>query len=245
MGIIIREMWVTVAFFNILLCPNDCIYGRIILLLQKQNQYDMLELKNVAFSHSGKILQQGLSFVAERGKVTAVSGPSGCGKTTMVRAVLGFHPVDKGFISIDGELVTALSAQAFRQMTAYVPQDLSFPQNSVRELVELPFLLKANSSLSFSRERVFEQWHRLGLDSSLYDKRLSDISGGERQRIMIANLGLLGKPLVLVDEPTSALDSQSAHLVATFLQDLALNGAAVLAVTHSTEFISDKRILLP
>lgn len=204
----------------------------------------MLELKNVAFSHSGRLLQQGLSFVAERGKVTAVSGPSGCGKTTMLRAILGFHPVDKGFISIDGELVTALSAQAFRQLVAFVPQELSFPQDRVKDLVELPFRLKANSSQPFSRERVMDQWHRLGLDSSLYDKRLSDISGGERQRIMIANLGLLGKPLVLVDEPTSALDPQSASLVATFLQELALKGAAVLAVTHSTEFVCDNRILL-
>ena len=204
----------------------------------------MPELKNVAFSHSGRLLQQGLSFVAERGKVTAVSGPSGCGKTTMLRAILGFHPVDKGFISIDGELVTALSAQAFRQLVAFVPQDLSFPQDRVKVLVELPFRLKANSPLPFSRERVMDQWHRLGLDSSLYDKRLSDISGGERQRIMIANLGLLGKPLVLVDEPTSALDPQSASLVATFLQELALKGAAVLAVTHSTEFVCDNRILL-
>lgn len=204
----------------------------------------MLELKNVAFSHSGRLLQQGLSFVAERGKVTAVSGPSGCGKTTMLRAILGFHPVDKGFISIDGELVTALSAQAFRQLVAFVPQELSFPQDRVKDLVELPFRLKANSPLPFSRERVMDQWHRLGLDSSLYDKRLSDISGGERQRIMIANLGLLGKPLVLVDEPTSALDPQSASLVATFLQELALKGAAVLAVTHSTEFVCDNRILL-
>lgn len=204
----------------------------------------MLELKNVAFSHSGRLLQQGLSFVAERGKVTAVSGPSGCGKTTMLRAILGFHPVDKGFISIDGELVTALSAQAFRQFVAFVPQELSFPQDRVKDLVELPFRLKANSPLPFSRERVMDQWHRLGLDSSLYDKRLSDISGGERQRIMIANLGLLGKPLVLVDEPTSALDPQSASLVATFLQELALKGAAVLAITHSTEFVCDNRILL-
>ena len=198
----------------------------------------------MAFSHSGRLLQQGLSFVAERGKVTAVSGPSGCGKTTMLRAILGFHPVDKGFISIDGELVTALSAQAFRQLVAFVPQELSFPQDRVKDLVELPFRLKANSPLPFSRERVMDQWHRLGLDSSLYDKRLSDISGGERQRIMIANLGLLGKPLVLVDEPTSALDPQSASLVATFLQELALKGAAVLAVTHSTEFVCDNRILL-
>ena len=204
----------------------------------------MLELKNVAFSHSGRLLQQGLSFVAERGKVTAVSGPSGCGKTTMLRAILGFHPVDKGFISIDGELVTALSAQAFRQFVAFVPQELSFPQDRVKDLVELPFRLKANSPLPFSREMVMDQWHRLGLDSSLYDKRLSDISGGERQRIMIANLGLLGKPLVLVDEPTAALDPQSASLVATFLQELALKGAAVLAVTHSTEFVCDNRVLL-
>ena len=62
----------------------------------------MLELKNVAVSHNGKRLFERLSFVAADGKVTVVSGKSGCGKTTLLRAIMGLHPLDEGFISIDG-----------------------------------------------------------------------------------------------------------------------------------------------
>ncbi|MGN0283104.1 MAG: ATP-binding cassette domain-containing protein [Prevotella sp.] len=204
----------------------------------------MLELKNVAISHNGKRLVEDLSFVAADGKVTVISGPSGCGKTTLLRAMMGFHPVDKGFISIDGELVTALSAPVFRQSMAYVPQDISFPINTVKELTRLPFTLKANSTQAFSQERVMEQWHQLGLDSSLYEKRTSEVSGGERQRIMLATLGILSKRIVIVDEPTSALDHLASNLVGEYLQRLAQKGATVIAVSHDPNLECDKRIEL-
>ncbi|MGM9698383.1 MAG: ATP-binding cassette domain-containing protein [Prevotella sp.] len=204
----------------------------------------MLELKNVAISHNGKQLVEDLSLVAADGKVTVVSGPSGCGKTTLLKAMLGLHPVDKGYISIDGELVTALSAPAFRQNMAYVPQDISFPIDTVKELVRLPFNLKANSGKPFTKERVMEQWHMLGLDASLYEKRVSEISGGERQRITLANLGLLDKGIVIVDEPTSALDQMAATFVGDYLQRLAKQGATVIVVTHDRNFQCDQKIEL-
>lgn len=192
----------------------------------------MLELKNVAVSHNGKRLFEGLSFVAANGEVTAISGPSGCGKTTLLKAMLGLHPADEGYISIDGELVTALSAPTFRQNIAYLPQDLSFAVETVRELAGLPFTLKSNASCPFSKDKMLEQWRLLGLDASLYDKHTSEISGGERQRIMIANLGMLNKRIVIADEPTSALDRQSATLVADYMKMLARQGAVVVVVSH-------------
>ena len=202
----------------------------------------MLELKNVTISHNGQTLMSGISLVAAKGEVTAICGPSGCGKTTLLRTIMGFHTADKGYISIEGELVTPLSAPSFRQMMAYVPQDLSFPVETVAELVELPFTLKANQSRPFSRNKAMELWNALGLDHQLYDKPISEISGGERQRIMIANLGLMEKSIVIVDEPTSALDPDSAARVALFLRQIARNGAAVIVVTHDPNFTADKVI---
>ena len=204
----------------------------------------MLELKNVAISHNGNRLKEGLSFVAADGELTVISGPSGCGKTTLLRALMGLHPTDEGFISIDGELVTALSAPAFRKQMAYIPQDISFPVDTVAELARLPFTLVANSSAPFSKDRVLEQWRQLGLDSSLYDKRLSEVSGGERQRILIATLGMLNKRIVVADEPTSALDSSASALVAEYLQTLARKGATVIAVSHDPNLKCDKKIEL-
>lgn len=204
----------------------------------------MLELKNVAVSHNGKRLFERLSFVAADGKVTVVSGKSGCGKTTLLRAIMGLHPLDEGFISIDGELITALSAPAFRQWMAYIPQDISFPVGTVEELTRLPFTLKANASMPYTQERVMEQWHQIGLDTSLFTKRVSEVSGGERQRIMLATLGMLEKRIVIVDEPTSALDNLATTLVGDYLNRLAQKGATVIAVSHDTNLQCDKRIIL-
>ena len=174
--------------------------------------------------------------------VTAVIG--GGGKTTLLRAIMGLHPLDEGFISIDGELITALSAPAFRQWMAYIPQDISFPVGTVEELTRLPFTLKANASMPYTRERVMEQWHQLGLDASLFTKRVSEVSGGERQRIMLATLGMLEKRIVIVDEPTSALDHMASTLVNDYLQCLAKQGATVIVVSHDSNFKCDKRIEL-
>lgn len=91
-----------------------------------------------------------------------------------------------------------------------------------------------------------DQWVRLRLDETLYDKRMAEVSGGERQRIMLSMAGLLDKKVLLVDEPTSALDVDSALLVAGYLQSLAKRGAAIIAVSHDRTFAGqcDKTLML-
>ena len=169
----------------------------------------MLEIKNVKIKFGDKTLLGGLSLSAEDGQVVCISGDSGCGKTSLLRAILGFLPLEEGHVSIDGELLTPAAAGEFRKFMAYVPQDLAMPMETVEEMVKMPFALKANISTPFSKKRLMEEWQKLDLDSELYDKKVSELSGGQRQRIIISTLGLLQKPIVLADEPTSALDAHT------------------------------------
>lgn len=69
-----------------------------------------------------------LSLTVEGGQLLCLTGEPHCGKTTLLRAILGFIPVDEGFVCIDGELMTPQSAPYFRRQTAYVPQHLSVPE---------------------------------------------------------------------------------------------------------------------
>ncbi len=85
-----------------------------------------------------------LSFTVNDGQLVTVTGPSGSGKTTLLRAVLGLIPIDNGYISIDGELVTPSSAPYFRSNIAYVPQDLIVPQ--------------------FYKDKDFDRWEELSSD---------------------------------------------------------------------------------
>ena len=206
----------------------------------------MLEIKNVKIKFGDKTLLGGLSLSAEDGQVVCISGDSGCGKTSLLRAVLGFLPLEEGHVSIDGELLTPAAAGEFRKFMAYVPQDLAMPMETVEEMVKMPFALKANISTPFSKKRLMEEWQKLDLDSELYDKKVSELSGGQRQRIIISTLGLLQKPIVLADEPTSALDAHTTALVLNYLKALASKGATVITVSHDPAFANgcDKKVII-
>lgn len=203
-------------------------------------------MKDASLALEGKNLFHNLSFVVSGGEMLCVMGESGCGKTTLLRCILGFQPLDEGAVSIGGTELTPLSAEYMRSMMAYIPQEMNLPCNSVAELVALPYQLRVNRDKRFSKEALMDQWQRLRLDETLYGKQLAEVSGGERQRIMLSMVGMLDKKVVLVDEPTSALDVESSLLVAGYLQGLAKRGTAIIAVSHDRAFAGqcDKTLML-
>ena len=82
----------------------------------------MLELKDATLTLEGRELFRGLSLMALDGQLTCITGRAGVGKTAIIQVMLGFVLLDDGLVSIDGELLTPLSAPVFRKMMAYVPQ---------------------------------------------------------------------------------------------------------------------------
>ena len=82
----------------------------------------MLELKDASLTIDGRQLFSRLSLMAMNGQVTCITGGRGTGKTALLQAMLGLLPLDEGLVSVDGELLTPLSAPVFRRMIAYVPQ---------------------------------------------------------------------------------------------------------------------------
>jgi polar amino acid transport system ATP-binding protein/putative ABC transport system ATP-binding protein len=199
---------------------------------------NMIEINNLTLSLGGKDLFHGVSFALDKGETACIMGASGSGKTSLLRAILGFIPIADGTITIDGEMITPLSAETFRQDISYLPQELALPCETVCEMVQMPFTLKVNKNKTFSKKAMMEEWGKLDIAPSLYDKKVSEISGGQRQRMMLAVSGLLDKSLLLLDEPTSALDTSTAQLVSRYVCALAAKGTIVLAVSHSNEFAS-------
>jgi len=198
----------------------------------------LLEFKNAGLSLGGKQLFNDVSLTLREGEMLGVSGASGQGKTSLLRVILGFLPLDKGYVSIDGEPVTALSAGTFRRQMAYIPQEVSLPEEHVRDMAEMPFLLKVNQDIPYTKSRLMREWHKLNLEPELYDRRVSEISGGQRQRILIAVAGLLAKPVLLVDEPTSALDEDNTLAVAEYLKEMARHGTMIVCVSHDAGIIN-------
>ena len=84
----------------------------------------MIEVKDATIAVGGKTLAEGLSFMAKDGQLTCITGEEGVGKTTLLRTLIGLLPVAQGFVSVDGELLTVDSAQAFRSLMIYLPQEM-------------------------------------------------------------------------------------------------------------------------
>ncbi|MBQ3121359.1 MAG: ATP-binding cassette domain-containing protein, partial [Bacteroidaceae bacterium] len=170
----------------------------------------ILELRGITVSYGDHTVISNFSMQLERGELVAVTGVSGSGKTSLIRAILGFVPIEHGEILINGIPVHAVEV---RKHTAYLPQDLSFPCEWVDEVLRMPFLFRNNRDRKITDEQWLDCFGRLGLEGGIMKKRLNEISGGQRQRMMLAIASMLDKDIIILDEPTSALDAASVNLV--------------------------------
>lgn len=206
----------------------------------------MLYIENASIAYNNEVLFSGFNLHLKRGEIASISGPSGCGKTSLLNAILGFTPLKEGRIVLNGTVLDKGSIDIIRKQIAWIPQELALPLEWVKDMVQLPFDLKANRNSPFSEVRLFDHFEELGLEQELYYKRVNEISGGQRQRMMITVTSMIGKPLIIVDEPTSALDSGSSGKVLTFFRRLTEKGSAILTVSHDEGFAAgcDQQIVM-
>ncbi|WP_334167351.1 ATP-binding cassette domain-containing protein [Phocaeicola paurosaccharolyticus] len=192
----------------------------------------MIKIENLSIRFDDRYLFNSLSMEVADGEMVCISGGSGSGKSSLLKSLLGFLPIQEGRIVINGKELTADSSESIRREIGWIPQELSLPFEWVGEMVETPFKIKANRKNAFNKQALFEIFKELGLDTILYDKRVSEISGGQRQRIMIAVSAMLNKKIMILDEPTSALDQDSCRMVVNFLDKIRRKGATIIIVSH-------------
>ena len=177
----------------------------------------------------------GLDLTAPQGEFVAVMGPSGSGKTTLLNCLSGLDEIDAGRVLVDGLSIHELSDKA---RTRHRAQEMGFifqafnliPVFTTTENVELPLLL-AGVHERESRSRARETLTRVGLGHRL-DRRPTELSGGEQQRVAVAR-ALAGRPrIVWADEPTGNLDSEIAQNVIELLGELHREGLTLILITH-------------
>ena len=196
----------------------------------------MLQIEEACIAYGESILFSDFNMHLHIGETACISGESGRGKTSLLNAIMGFVTLKQGRIVVCNQELNIHTIDLVRKQIAWIPQELALPAEWVNEMIHLPFELKANRGIMFSKELLFENFFELGLEPSLYAKRVNEISGGQRQRIMIAVAAMLHKPLIIIDEPTSALDPGSSEKVMTFLNKQTVSGTSILAVSHDKRF---------
>lgn len=194
----------------------------------------------VRYRRTSATAVDGVSVVADDGRVTAVVGPNGSGKSTLVRALLGRAPVLSGAMAVDGQPVGSLTRREIAQRVAVMVQreEPAFPVR-VRDYLVLGKYpeLGAWQRLPDREEAVAAASGAAGVDA-LLDRHTDELSGGEWQRVRMARALAQGTRNLVLDEPTSALDV--GHEMETFelLAALASAGRAVLVISHQLNLVA-------
>lgn len=204
----------------------------------------MIRFDHLTLHYGSATVLGPLSCHIPRGQMVGLTGQSGCGKSSLLRAVVGLTPF-QGQIEVDGHPLTERTCHAVRALTAYLPQDLSFPTEFVADAVEQMLRLRRAPMPDQGVRCVLPHFQQLGLEPELLQRRFTQISGGQRQRVMLSTLALLGRRLWLLDEPTSALDAALRTLVVRFLAQQQAGGATIVVVTHDHELAAHCTTLIP
>jgi urea transport system ATP-binding protein len=195
----------------------------------------MLEVDNISLYYGAAQALRGVSLKAEPGKVTCVLGRNGVGKTSLLRALIGEHPVSAGNIMWEGADITRLEPyQRARRGIAYVPQGRDiFPLLTVEENLETGYAPLRREQRSIPDD-VFSLFPVLG---DMLRRRGGDLSGGQQQQLAIGRALVMRPRLLLLDEPTEGIQPSIIKDIGRAIQYLrSLGNIAIVLVEQYLDF---------
>jgi ribose transport system ATP-binding protein len=208
----------------------------------------VLEIRELSKSYGAVAALSGVSFSAERGKVTALLGENGAGKSTLVKVLSGLVVPTAGEIALDGHVIdTTTPDRARKSGVAVVQQEISvLPNLSITEnfMLSAPStFLRRNKAATACRAYL----DRLGLGEVDVRRPTGSLSVGERQLVEIARMLAQDAQVLVLDEPTAALGDRDITLVHRAVRRLAAEGKVVLYITHrlnELEEICERAVVL-
>jgi iron complex transport system ATP-binding protein len=202
-----------------------------------------LEAREVTCGYDGRAVLDSVDIVLRRGEFLSLVGPNGSGKTTLLRALAGVLRADSGEVLLEGRAIGSYARYEIARRIAVVPQMSAAAFDfSVSEIVRMgrtPHLGRLQSERPADREAVAEA---LALTDTerLAGRLVTELSGGELQRVMIARALAQQSPIMLLDEPAAFLDI--SHQLRTFDLLARLNaeqGRSILCVSHDLNLAAE------
>ncbi|HSJ72373.1 MAG TPA: ABC transporter ATP-binding protein [Acidimicrobiia bacterium] len=193
----------------------------------------VLEVEGLRKAFGDLLAVDGVGFWIEQSETYGLLGPNGAGKTTSISMIAGLLEADAGSVRIAGETMTTTSI-ATKNLIGLVPQELAiYPDLTGRENLWFFGRLYGLGGSDLTA-RVDEVLEVIGLSDRAGD-RAKEYSGGMQRRLNIG-IGLLHRPrLLILDEPTVGVDPQSRNAILSSVENLAVEGLAVLYTTHYME----------
>lgn len=207
------------------------------------------EFRNLSCGYGQQRVIDDISLSINAGEVIGLLGANGCGKTTLIKTILGLLPIQRGEVLLDGKNIKSWSSAQIARVIGYIPQMHTPPfPFQVLDVVLMGRTAHINPFSSPSKKDVRIAERALEMLDILYlrDRVYTEISGGERQLVLIAR-ALAQEPRILImDEPTASLDFGNQIKVLSHVRQLAGMNIAVLMSCHFPEhaFIYSNRVVL-
>ncbi|NLN88300.1 MAG: ABC transporter ATP-binding protein [Syntrophomonadaceae bacterium] len=210
----------------------------------------LLEARDIHCGYDGQPVLNGVDLWVGKGEILCILGPNGSGKTTLFKAILGLLKVDRGEICFNNHSILKMPRQQLARIIGYVPQSHNppFPYN----VMDVILMGRTSYIGTFSApkaadyavaEQVVETLRMEHLSQKIY----TQLSGGERQLVMIARALAQQPQILMMDEPTSNLDYGNQLMIFDHIQMLAATGLAVIMISHMPDhalLYSDRVVLL-
>lgn len=199
----------------------------------------ILEVKDLSFKYNNnRLIFHDVNFNVDSGEVLSILGPNGSGKSTLLNCIANLYKPLSGEILLNGGPISKMNLRHIAQIIGYVPQ-IHIPTYAftVREFTVMgrtPYIgvFKTPGRTDYKiANRALEQ---LGI-SHLKNKAYTEISGGERQLVLIARVITQQPKIILLDEPTAHLDYGNQHRTIQLIRQLADEGYALIMTTHNPE----------
>ena len=199
----------------------------------------MVKIENLHKKFGKHVVLNGLDLEIDEKGIFAVLGPNGSGKTTLIKSILGMSVPNKGEIYINANRIK--NSWQYRREVDYLPQIANFPGNlTVKELIRMIKDLRQQKT----RDEELLEYFKL---KPYLDKKLTNLSGGTKQKVNIVLTFMFDSPLIILDEPTSGLDPISMLRLKKLLHREKDRGKTILVTSHNidiVESVADRVVFL-
>lgn len=197
----------------------------------------ILTVSNLSFSYGNDEVIKDINLDLFKNDFVAILGPNGGGKSTLVKLICGLLTPQNGSITLKGE-----NAANKKTAIGYVPQSISFDKNFPTTVLDVVLMGRVRNLKTF---KYNEEDYNIALVSlemvdmiSYQNRLLSELSGGQLQRVLIARALATQSDILILDEPTSSVDPQSSGSIYKLIDSLS-SSKTVILVTHDLSVVSN------
>lgn len=192
-----------------------------------------LSIRDLSLKRGGATVLHDVSLDVTMGELLVVIGPSGSGKSSLLRCVNRLNEIESGTIELDGRSIYQLPVTELRRQVGMMFQKTAAFEGTVADNIAFGARLQGET---LPRAAILELMAQVSLEAELADKRATELSGGQEQRLAIARALALNPSLLLLDEPTSSLDPIATNHVEEALMRLReQSNLTMIWVSHAIE----------